>query len=291
MNNISGRKILYNMKAIIFGAAGSGERLFDKISEKYEIVAAVDNDEKKVGKHLRNIEIYLPQGRVQQNDYDMIVLTSIPGKGSILEQLREYGVSENKIDTSYIDQPLDSRRIFCENICKLQKDIDNNVCVAEAGVFQGDFAKIINQNYCDRRLYLFDTFEGFNVSDIEFEENGDLSMAKKGDYRATNEELVMKKMTFPKKCIIKKGFFPDTAIGIEEKFCFVNLDMDLYKPTKMGLEWFGERMTNEGCILVHDYFSETFKGVKKAVEEYLNEHDNLYKLPIGDGISIAIVGY
>ena len=48
------------MKAIIFGAAGSGERLFDMISEKYEIIAAVDNDESKKGKYLRNIEIFMP---------------------------------------------------------------------------------------------------------------------------------------------------------------------------------------------------------------------------------------
>ena len=279
------------MKAIIFGAAGSGERLFDKISEKYEILAAVDNDENKKGKYLRNIKIFLPYERLMQNDYDMIVLTSIPGKGSILEQLKEYGISESKVDTNYIDQPLDSRRIFCENLSRIQKNINDNICVAEAGVFQGDFARIINQNYCNRKLYLFDTFEGFKESDIEFEKKSELSRAKIGDYRTTNEKLVMKKMLYPDECIIKKGFFPETAIGIDEKFCFVNLDMDLYQPTLMGLEWFGERMVNEGCILIHDYFSETFLGVKKAVDEYLEKHDDLYKLPIGDGISIAIVGY
>lgn len=279
------------MKAIIFGAAGSGERLFDKISEKYQIIAAVDNDENKIGKYLRNIEIFSPYERLMKDDYDSIVLTSIPGKGSILEQLKEYGINENRIDTSYIDQPLVSRRIFCENISKIQKNIENNICVAEAGVFQGDFAKIINQNYSDKKLYLFDTFEGFKESDIEFEKRGNLSNAKIGDYRTTNEEIVMKKMPYPQNCIIKKGYFPDTAIGINEKFCFVNLDMDLYKSTLMGLEWFGERMVKEGCILIHDYFSETFFGVKEAVDEYLKKHNYLYKLPIGDGISIAIIGY
>lgn len=279
------------MKAIIFGAAGSGERLFDMISEKYEIIAAVDNDESKKGKYLRNIEIFMPYERLMKNDYDMVVLTSIPGKGSILDQLKKYGISENKIDTSYIDQPLDSRRIFCENMCQLQKNISNDVCVAEAGVFQGDFAKIINKNYCNKKLYLFDTFEGFNESDIEFEKKGNLSNAKSGDYSSTNEELVIEKMIYPENCIIKKGFFPNTTSEIYDKFCFVNLDMDLYKPTLMGLEWFGDRMVKGGCILIHDYFSETFMGVKEAVDEYLEMHSGLYKLPIGDGISVAIIGY
>ena len=93
------------------------------------------------------------------------------------------------------------------------------------------------------------------------------------------------------KCIIKKGFFPESAKNINEKFCFVNLDMDLYNPTLMGLEWFGNRMIKGGCILVHDYFSETFMGVRQAVNEYLENHKNIYYLPIGDGISIALVGY
>lgn len=67
------------MKAIIFGAAGSGERLFDKISEKYEILAAVDNDENKKGKYLRNIKIFLPYERLMQNDYDSFNINTWKG--------------------------------------------------------------------------------------------------------------------------------------------------------------------------------------------------------------------
>ena len=33
--------------------------------------------------------------------------------------------------------------------------------VAEVGVYKGDFAKYINYFFPDRKLYLFDTFEGF----------------------------------------------------------------------------------------------------------------------------------
>jgi hypothetical protein len=38
--------------------------------------------------------------------------------------------------------------------------------VAELGVYQGGFAQYINQIFPDRKLYLFDTFEGFNESDV-----------------------------------------------------------------------------------------------------------------------------
>ena len=49
------------MKAIIFGAAGGGIRLFDKISERYEIIAAVDNDSKKWGKYINNVWYIISQ--------------------------------------------------------------------------------------------------------------------------------------------------------------------------------------------------------------------------------------
>lgn len=217
------------MKAIIFEAAGGGIRLFDKISERYEIIAAVDNDSKKWGKYINNVLISNPQDRLMKKDYDTIIITSVPGKDSIIEQLKEYNIDENKINTGYVDLPLDSRRIFCENMAQLHKDIPDNICVAEAGVFQGDFAKIINQNYKNKKLYLFDTFEGFSEKDIAYEKG--FSKAEAGDYNLTSIDIVMNKMKFPQNCVIRQGFFPETAIGIEDKFCFVNLDMDLYRPT------------------------------------------------------------
>lgn len=75
------------------------------------------------------------------------------------------------------------------------------------------------------------------------------------------------------------------------KFCFVNLDMDLYLPTYNGLCFFRDKMTEQGVILVHDYYSAGYKGVKAAVEEFLKEYgEGVNKYPIGDGVSIMLAG-
>lgn len=51
-------------------------------------------------------------------------------------------------------------------------------------------------------------------------------------------------------------------------------------------------MISGGVILVHDYFADNFTGVKQAVDEYMARTDKeLMLMPIGDGISIAIIGY
>jgi hypothetical protein len=120
------------------------------------------------------------------------------------------------------------------------------------------------------------------------ERENDFSEEKAGHLNMTSEELVLGKMEHAENCIIRKGYFPDTATGVEDTFCFVNLDMDLYKPTLEGLRFFWDRLEKGGIILIHDYFSEEYKGVKGAVDEFRLEK-GISVFPIGDSISIAMI--
>ena len=47
-------------------------------------------------------------------------------------------------------------------------------------------------------------------------------------------------------------------------------------------------MVPNGVILVHDYFNDRFPNVKQAVDEFAAEAQ-AKTLPIGDGISIALI--
>lgn len=276
-------------KAICFGAAGNGKRLCSSIREKYQILAYTDNDSNKWGGQIQDINI-LPVDVCLKLDYDIVVITSAPGLETIYRQLLREGIEEWSIDTSFVALPLESRKNFLEKLSIIQKNFPLEYQVAEAGVFEGDFAKWINHYYSERELHLFDTFEGF--SEIDIMKECDLSNANVGDYSNTTIELVMEKMICPQNVKIHKGYFPESAKDIEGKFCFVNLDLDLYEPTYNGLVFFCEKMVSGGVILVHDYFSETYNGPKEAVDKFIKEYDRKYtKYPIGDGISVMIVGF
>ena len=67
--------------------------------------------------------------------------------------------------------------------------------------------------------------------------------------------------------------------------------MDLYQPTVSALNIFHERMVSGGVILLHDYYGDSYIGIKKAVDDYLILHEELIKIPIGDSLSCLIVGY
>ena len=140
--------------------------------------------------------------------------------------------------------------------------------IAELGVYRGELASILNRLFFERKLYLFDTFEGFSENDLSGGEEKRHSKAAVGDFQDTSVDMVLSRMTYPEKVFIRKGYFPETANGLDETFAFVSLDVDLYKPTLAGLHYFYERLSQGGYIFVHDYNNRRYRGVRSAVDEF-----------------------
>ena len=180
------------------------------------------------------------------------------------------------------------------NYVKL-KNLTGNV--AECGVFIGSFAHFINKYFSDRKFYMFDSFEGFRRSDINIslslkdKEYVQSKYNKVGMFSDTSRDLVLGKMLFPEKCEIHQGYIPESAEGLKDDFCFVNLDMDLYQPMFEGLKIFYPMIVKGGVLLLHDYFHKNLKqNVQKAVRDYEDLiGQELCKVPIGDFCSIAII--
>lgn len=227
--------------------------------------------------------------RLLELQWDEVIIISLSAMELIKRQLLNMGIPEYKINTSYIDTKVKARKQFVKDYAAVVYDRGIVGSIAEAGVFQGEYARVINEYFPDKKMYLFDTFAGFDERDIMYEKKHRFSEAKRGDLHITSEELVLSRMKYPKQCIIKKGYFPESAEGIKDTFCYVSLDMDLYKPTLEGLRFFYPLMVQGGIITVHDYFSRGYEGIKAALLEFLDEKGNgIVPFPIGDGVSIAI---
>ena len=166
---------------------------------------------------------------------------------------------------------------------------DKNIAgsVAELGVYRGDFAKNINEAFPDRKLYLFDTFEGFDKRDVKIEVERNYSTGEQ-DFSETSVELVLSKMENRENCIIKKGFFPETAEKINDTFAFVSIDVDLYEPIYKGLHFFYDKLSNGGYIMLHDYNNKYYKGVKEALRKFSEEKKVPY-FPLCDVWGSAII--
>jgi len=276
-------------KALIFGAGATGKALLKSVQKKYEVIGFLDNDKQKweSDEGICGITVFAPS-KIFEMDYDVVVIGTYVGLDPLTEQLLEMGVARGKIDQSFILLAVLSRVTFLESLGELFDESGIQGCVAEGGVFQGDFAKEINRVFPSRRFYLFDTFTGFDKRDVELEQKKSYSEPGSGHFNVTSEELVLSKLPHPEMCILRKGYFPESTEGIDEIFCFVNLDFDLYKPILAGLEFFYPRMVKGGIILVHEYFSDSYRGVREAVTDFITGKDGLRLFPIGDGLSIGI---
>ena len=168
-------------------------------------------------------------------------------------QLAGSALPERDLGNDYV------RLATLELLCRRLADVPG--AAAELGVYRGFFARCINQLLPERKLYLFDSFEGFS-------EEAQASESFQAAHRNTAAEKVLSIMPFPERIIVKPGFFPDSLDGLEEQFCLVSLDVDFYQTTLDGLRYFWPRLEKGGYLLLHDWGSPKLPGVAKALRDY-----------------------
>ena len=135
---------------------------------------------------------------------------------------------------------------------------------AELGVYRGYFARCINLLLPERKLYLFDSFEGFG-------ETSGASESFQAAHANTTVKKVLDIMPYPERVTVKPGFFPASLNGLEERFCLVSLDVDFYETTLEGLRYFWPRLEKGGYLLLHDWGNPKLPGVSEALKQYEKE--------------------
>ncbi len=140
---------------------------------------------------------------------------------------------------------------------------------AEVGVYRGVTSSFIHRQAPDRKFYLFDTFEGFAARDLE--------VPTDERFRDTSQESVTRFLGNTQNIIFRKGYFPDTAAGLEsEQFALVMLDVDLYRPALEVLRFFYPRMVRGGYFFMHDFNNpESDRAISRAAYEFLENKPEL----------------
>lgn len=172
------------------------------------------------------------------------------------------------LETLLSDEKLHVLYQCLNNSCHLDGD------VAEVGVYKGGTAKMIARSAKDKTIHLFDTFEGLPEANPNFDTH------VKGQFAADFETVKTSLSEFDN-VVFYKGFFPETAAGLEKQFCFVHVDVDLYQSVIDACNYFWPRLVPEGMIVFDDYGALSCKGARVAVDRKFN--DKLY-IPTGQCI-------
>ncbi len=157
---------------------------------------------------------------------------------------------------------------------------------AELGVYKGNSAKLLHELAPDRKLYLFDTFSGFHPDDLKADPKQTTSPASFLDASLRRTQAFIGSSD---RIVYCPGYFPETASFVqeEERFALVHLDADLYQPIQAGLKFFYPKLSPGGIVIVHDYSSGAWPGVKKAVDEFLRDKPHrLVRIPDKSGTAV-----
>jgi len=156
----------------------------------------------------------------------------------------------------------------------------------ECGVWKGGSAMVmaftlLRMNEADRKIYLYDTFEGMAMpteEDVEISSGtrafGIWKRSQAGSYNkwcyASVEEVRenLLRTGYPEKNIILiKGKVEDTIPGtVPSGIALLRLDTDWYESTKHELNHLFPLLAKHGVLILDDYGH--WKGAKKACDDY-----------------------
>ncbi|MBI5215712.1 MAG: class I SAM-dependent methyltransferase [Ignavibacteriae bacterium] len=157
----------------------------------------------------------------------------------------------------------------------------------ECGVWRGGSSMLIakmlqNRKIKERKIYLYDTFEGMTEPTMEdIDIHGETALTLLEEYKDHKEtsvwcfaslEDVKKNMQITnfktENIVYVKGKVEETIPHImpEENIALLRLDTDWYESTKHELTFLFPRLEINGVLIIDDYGH--WEGCKKAVDEY-----------------------
>jgi hypothetical protein len=148
--------------------------------------------------------------------------------------------------------------------------------ILEVGSYKGGGALHLSNCQPQRKVFIFESFEGFETVDEKLDINFNMKQFK-DTAQAKVESLFNAK---GRTAIVTPGFFPDSAKNIEiPAISFVHLDVDIYKATIESLLYLDDKMMDKSFIVLDDC-RRGCEGVDKAVDEFIKQSNNWIYLPL-----------
>lgn len=175
--------------------------------------------------------------------------------------------------------------------------IKNNIdgdCFVESGVKYGN-ASVVIAKELGRKGYLFDTwtnFPHFSTKDTtDPKRRARLKKRIKGGkhtYKECSKNLA--KAGVEELCMMIQGDICETIpkfVKDQEdlSISLIHSDSDLHDPTKVTLKKLWPFLVDGGMILVHDYGTKQWPGIKKSVDKFLSDKNNVLTSFIDKNIS------
>jgi len=297
---------------IIYGAGNKGRmllRLLENVEQSSRVHCFIDSNSEKWGSSIDGREIRGPEYLRTLSIHSFIVHIAVgTGYHEVRDRLISYGLTENVdfVDGCIIPVPLadidEEYRLVREQVRGYTLLSDDRLQAlhqlgratahlpgdaAEVGVYRGGTAYLLATLFLEKkiRLRLFDTFGGIPalVDSIDIH--------REGDFSDVNITLVAQFLRDFDNIVFHPGVFPESVTPEADaaRYCFVHVDVDIYRSVLDSCAFFHPRLMPGGMMLFDDYGFSSCPGVRKAVDEYfLHEQQKPIYLPTGQALIINI---
>ena len=225
--------------------------------------------------------------------------------------LEDLGSVFNKIESfpKYVTRQSLAKFLTKYEIFK--KILHVNGSIIEAGVLHGGgtlawgkLSSILEPTNHTRKIFGFDTFEGFPSVDQKDKNDTDGSLVNVGELKGSTFESVVEAISIydenrplshiPKVQLVK-GDIEKTVPSFIKKnphlvVSMLYLDADLYTPTKIMLEAFLPKMPKGAIVVFDELNAKMFPGETIAVEEVVGINNlEIKRFPFDSYVSYAVI--
>ena len=163
-------------------------------------------------------------------------------------------------------------------------------CGVDTGVLSVAICDWLDFNQLDKDFWLFDTYSGIPAEQMtEAERNGIAGWHNRELYEECFAQTSAKFAPWPR-CKLVRGAVPETLTEFapgSRRRRYLSIDMNIVLPELAAIEFFWDRLTPGGIVLLDDYGWATHAAQRAVFDAFALEHDAMIlSVPTGQGIMI-----
>jgi O-methyltransferase len=161
-------------------------------------------------------------------------------------------------------------------------------CGVNTGILSLAICNYLEFNKLDKKIYLFDTYNGIPVEKINLEEK------KLGRLQESNSlyfdcyEIAKSNFSKFPNAILVKGTVPESLSQVSiQNVSYLHIDMNSATAELAALQFFWEKLSCGAAVLFDDYGWKNFQPQREALNKFAESKKSLIcELPTGQGLLI-----
>jgi O-methyltransferase len=169
----------------------------------------------------------------------------------------------------------------------LKLDGDFVECGVNTGIYSKAICEYLGFGDLDRRMFLFDTFQGIPPEQMSDNERKARTAENRDFYEDCHGTAVKNFAAYPNVTIVK-GRVPDTLTDVDiERVAYLSIDMNIAAPEVAALEYFWDRLVPGALVVLDDYGWSNYRPQYDAMNTLAARLGvSILTMPTGQGLIV-----